>query len=287
ERDRVRAEIHLAAAVADRERRALARADHQVVLAGEQESQRKGAAQLRQRRGDRLGRRLAAGHFLGDQMGHHLGVGLAAELVAVLAELLAQLAEILDDAVVHDRDALGGMGMGVALARLAVRRPAGVADADGAGQRLLGEPVFERLQFALGTAPPELAVIERGDAGGDIAAVFDALERIDHMGRDRPTSENSDDAAHPLGWPLSCRSRSSRRRDRFGHQNALRHVTGASVRLCAGQARFFGTALRKLLPKALTWCKRLTQPSLIACLARATASAPAGTSLVITEPEPI
>ena len=48
----------------------------------------------------------------------------------------------------------------------------------------------------------ERAVIERGDAGGVIAAIFEALERIDQMAGDRLASENSDDPAHPLGWPL-------------------------------------------------------------------------------------
>ncbi len=47
ERDRVGAEIHLAVAVADGERRALARADQQVVLALEQEGERERAAQPR------------------------------------------------------------------------------------------------------------------------------------------------------------------------------------------------------------------------------------------------
>ena len=136
ERDGVGAEIHLAVAVADRERRALARADQQVVLAGEQEGQREGAAQLLERRRHRLGRRLALLHLVGDQMRDHFGVGLAAEFGAVLAEPFAQLAEILDDAVMHDRDAVGGVRMGVALGRLAVGRPAGVADADLAGERL-------------------------------------------------------------------------------------------------------------------------------------------------------
>ena len=56
ERDRVRPQIHLALAVADRERRAVAGADHQVVLAGEDEAERERAAQLRQRRLHRLDR---------------------------------------------------------------------------------------------------------------------------------------------------------------------------------------------------------------------------------------
>ena len=59
ERQRVRAEIHLAVAVADRERRALARADQEILLALEQIDEREGAAQALQRRVNRLGRRLA------------------------------------------------------------------------------------------------------------------------------------------------------------------------------------------------------------------------------------
>ena len=50
-------EIHFAVAVADRQRRALAGADHQIVVAPEHEGQRERAAQLRQRRLDRLLRR--------------------------------------------------------------------------------------------------------------------------------------------------------------------------------------------------------------------------------------
>ena len=59
QRNGVGAEIHLGLvplAVADGERRASARADHQIVFAGEQEGKREGAAQLLERGGDRVGR---------------------------------------------------------------------------------------------------------------------------------------------------------------------------------------------------------------------------------------
>ena len=49
ERDGVGAQVHLAVAVADRQRRPLAGADHQVVLAGEDEAERERAAQPLQR----------------------------------------------------------------------------------------------------------------------------------------------------------------------------------------------------------------------------------------------
>ena len=56
ERDRVRPQIHFAVAVTDRERRAVAGADHQIVVAGEDEAERERAAQFRQRRPHRLDR---------------------------------------------------------------------------------------------------------------------------------------------------------------------------------------------------------------------------------------
>ena len=78
QRDRVGAEEHLAVAIADRERRALAGADQQILLAGEQEGERERAAQPRQRRLHGVGRRLALLHLVGDEMRDHFGVGFAA-----------------------------------------------------------------------------------------------------------------------------------------------------------------------------------------------------------------
>ena len=165
QRNGVGAEIHLAVAVADRERRALARADQQVLLALEQERQRERAAQARQRRLDRLRGRAALLHLLGDEMRDDFGVGFGLEDVALGLQLFAQLAEILDDAVVHDRDLVGRMRMRVDFVGLAVRRPARVADAGMARERLAHQALFEVLQFAFGAAAREVAAFERRDAG--------------------------------------------------------------------------------------------------------------------------
>src|ERR1041384_8656223 len=108
-------------------------------------------------------------------MGDDLGVGLARKRRAGLLELVAQLAEILDDAVVHHRDAVGGMRMGVALGRLAVGRPAGVADADGAVERRLAQPAFQVAKLALGAPPRQRAAFKRRYARGLRAAIFEAL----------------------------------------------------------------------------------------------------------------
>ena len=208
ERDRIRTDIHRVVAEADRKRRAFARADQQIFFAGKQEREREGAAQPRQRRIDRLDRRTALLHLVGDEMRDHFAVGLGRELGALGFELAAQLAEILDDAVVHDGEAVGRVRMRVGLVRPAVGRPAGVADADRAIERLAREFLFQISELALGAPAREHAVLEGGDAGGIIAAVFEALERIDQQRRDRLAADDSDNAAHASGpspRPLICR----------------------------------------------------------------------------------
>ena len=140
-------------------------------------------------------------HLVGHEMRHHLGVGLGRELGAAGFELGAQFGEILDDAVVDDRDLVGRMGMGIDLVGTAMGRPAGMADADGARQRLLGEPDLEIAQLAFGAAAGQVAGLQRRDPGQVIAAVFQPLQGIDHARRDRLAAEDSDDSAHQA-YPL-------------------------------------------------------------------------------------
>ena len=47
------------------------------------------------------------------------------------------------------------------------------------------QPRFEVLQLAFGAAAVELAAFQRRDAGGIIAAIFQPLERIHQLLRDR------------------------------------------------------------------------------------------------------
>ena len=70
-----------------------------------------------------------------DQVRDHFGIGLRAELAPFRQQHVAQRLEILDDAVVYDRNAVGGVRVGVHLRRGAMRRPTGVADARAAFQR--------------------------------------------------------------------------------------------------------------------------------------------------------
>ena len=156
----------------------------------------KAPLQALQRRLGRLDRRQALIQIVGDEMQHRLGVGLGLERVALGGELLAQLLEVLDDAVVHDGDALVHVRVGVALDRLAVRGPARVADAGAALQGLVGEPQLQVLELALGAPAIEVAVLDGGDAGRVVAAIFEPPQRVDEIARHRPSAKNADDAAH-------------------------------------------------------------------------------------------
>jgi len=89
-----------------------------------------------------------------DEVGDDLGVGLGDELVALSDELALQVEVVLHDAVVHNHNAPGAVavGMGVFFRGAAMGGPAGVADAEGAVQGMLGEGFLEFEQLAGGAA---------------------------------------------------------------------------------------------------------------------------------------
>ena len=129
DRERVGAEVILALAIADRQRRTHARADDQVGMVAEQDRNGEGPDQPRQHRRDRVLRRRAALDLARDEVADDLGVGLALERAALGDQLVAQRLEILDDAVVDQRDRPDDVRVGVADGRRAMRRPARVRDA--------------------------------------------------------------------------------------------------------------------------------------------------------------
>ena len=165
ERESVGAEIDALVAPADGERRTAPRADQKIVFALEKKGERKGALEPLQRRRDGFFRRRAIAQLVGDEMGDGLGVGLARKDMAFRRQLGAQLAEIFDDAIMNHRDAVVGVRMGVVLGGAAMRRPARVADADGAGERRGGELFFEVLELAARPHTGEPPVLQSGDPG--------------------------------------------------------------------------------------------------------------------------
>ena len=153
------------------------------------------------------GRRLHDGGFdipvviLFQQMDDGLRVRLALEHIAVRDQLLAQGEVVLDDPVVHDGKApvIGQMGVGVDIRGRAVGRPAGVPDADAAGNC---RAVF-RLFAELGDTSahffdPNPVIVHHGDARRVISPVFQLLQPLQQDGRGTLFSGKSNDSAHDV-----------------------------------------------------------------------------------------
>jgi hypothetical protein len=108
-------------------------------------------------------------------VGDDLGIGLGDEGVAFFRQLTLQFQVVFDDAVMHHHDAPGAvpMGMGVFFGWPAMRRPAGVADAIGAVQRMLPDHLFQVAQLARRAAQFQpMSRGPHGDAGRVISPVL-------------------------------------------------------------------------------------------------------------------
>jgi len=137
-----------------------------------------GAAQLPERAADGFVEPRRVAQMALDQVGDHLGVGVRGEPMALARQPLLDREVVLDDAVVHDHEGAGvvGVGMGVLVGGTPVGRPARVADADATAHRAIAEEPFEHLDAARGPADLQAVGPEHGHAGGVIAAVFEPLE---------------------------------------------------------------------------------------------------------------
>ena len=183
-------------------------------------------------------------HLALDEVRDDLGVGLGDELVPLLLQLVLQLEVVLDDAVVDDDDAAGAVAVrvGVLLGRPAVRRPAGVADAVVAVERVVARCTSSRLRQLAGAAPQlDRAVAHDRDARRVVAAVLEPPQPVDQDGHDLLGADVADDAAHGPFRVLI-------------HASSGRHSIGAVAALLL----------------------RSTQPSMFSCLPRADAERAGG-----------
>ena len=158
QRQRVRAEIHragrLALPVADGERRALARADQQVGLPVEQEGQREGALEPRQADRDGLaGVRPRSSASVTRCATTSVSVSRREDM-ALAASSSSRSSRKFSMMPLWTTATLAcRVRMGVVLGRAPVRRPARVADADRAAQRLVPQHRLEIAQLARRAAP--------------------------------------------------------------------------------------------------------------------------------------
>jgi hypothetical protein len=105
-------------------------------------------------------------------VGDHLAVRLAFEVAAARFESIAQLLEVLNDAIVHQRQLGSGVRVRVGGGRRAVSGPTGMGDSRGARRRVDAEFLDQIDQLALRASTHQFAFEQSAHAGAVIAAVF-------------------------------------------------------------------------------------------------------------------
>ena len=198
----------LALAATDDERALLARADERLGLVERHRDE--GVVALELGVGGAHGLQQRAGReVVGDQVGDDLGVGLAGEDRAHVGQALAHREVVLDDAVDHDVDAVGGVEVrvGVLLVDPPVGGPARVADAGGGRAGRGGDAaglvvdarrdgVAQVLEVADRADRVDRVAGDHRDAGRVVAAVLQAGEALEQQVLDGTLAYVADDAAH-------------------------------------------------------------------------------------------
>jgi hypothetical protein len=129
-------------------------------------------------------------------MGNDFGIGFSVEPVTGSFQFCPKLLEILDNAIVHHRNAIRCMRMRVHLSRCAMGGPTRVANSDDPANRLILDQVFQIDEFPFGPTPVYVAVDQSGDSGGVVASIFEPLQCIDQVMRNRAVADDSNNAAH-------------------------------------------------------------------------------------------
>ena len=194
------AEEVLAVAEPDDERRVAAGADDDAGLVAVHGEQGERAVEARHRVAERLAQVAGRPVLPAEQHGGDLGVGLGLEREALGEQLVLQLGEVLDDAVVDEREStlVAEVRVRVAVGGAAVRRPPGVADAGAAVvQRVRLELVGEHLQLAGALRGLDGAVVvDDGHPRRVVATVFEAAQAAHEHVEAVALSDISDDSTH-------------------------------------------------------------------------------------------
>jgi hypothetical protein len=133
-----------------------------------------------------------------DEVRDGLRVGLGGEDVTLVRETGPELAIVLDDAVQHDRDALGlaaGERMRVLLGDRTVRRPARVAQPGRRGRAVRARRLPQVLEVPDRADVLEPVRLEEGEAGGVVPPVLEPLETLQEQRLALARPDVSDDPA--------------------------------------------------------------------------------------------
>ena len=154
-----------------------------------------------QRRPNRFLQRVTANRR--NEVGEDFGIRFGTEFNPLGAELRTQCRCVLDDPVVDDGESVVcvGVWMGVAIARLAMRGPAGVADARSPFQAFRQKALqFPHLAFALVDAQRSIA--HHGQPGRVVPPVLEAMQPFHQNRRRVLASDVAHDSTH--AQPLSA-----------------------------------------------------------------------------------
>ena len=181
----IRGDEVLALAEAEDQWTVLLDGDHGIRPVGAEDAERIAALDPAERQADGLHQIVFLFIIVFQQIGDDLRVRLGAERLALLQQELLQRQEILNDAVVHDADAAvrGQLRMRILVRGCAVRRPAGMADAEIAGER---RAVFRLCaqdgQTALGLGELQLPFRKNTQSSGIIAAILQTGKAVQQNG---------------------------------------------------------------------------------------------------------
>ena len=182
---------------ADHQRTAQPGADDQVGVSRTEDSQAISPFQTSQRCAHGLDQ--VAAEMMSDELGDHLGVGLALEDDAFGFELPLERGVILDDAVMDNGDGAVAADVRVCVDIVcrAVRRPARVTDADTAGRWALLQ-VCHKIGDAAGPFPQvHVRAGQRRQAGAVVAAILEPAKAFDENWFRLFGTDVADDATHP------------------------------------------------------------------------------------------
>src|SRR2546430_7013321 len=136
-------------------------------------------------------------------MRQHFRIGVGSELVTAFAlQLSAQRRIMFDHAIVHKSDfsALVKVRMGVFVGHFSMSSPARVADAVLPARRFLGHESGQVRDPSGTLARFDLLPVYDGNAGGVVAAIFEAPQAVQEYGRRFCAADISDNSPHNFRW---------------------------------------------------------------------------------------
>ena len=137
-----------------------------------QDCDRIGALDLNERAAYRCDQIVPGLRLAVNQVSDNFGIGFAAHREARRLELGSQLQVVLDDAVVHDGDRAGRMGVRVDLRRATMCGPAGVPDSDRTREGMLRQRLLEVAELTDGADDLDAVLCVDGQSRRIIAPVF-------------------------------------------------------------------------------------------------------------------